>query len=135
MSDTRCDQCGEILHTGSWPYCPHGVSHAAAIGDDIPGGLVIENLGHEPLTFYSKKAIVAEADRRGLRLMDTWAGPTDQHLTNWAAGMTEKQLRDAAVLLSRGKTRDRERAKSTPCETLQTSIRELNFGVRAKVES
>lgn len=120
----RCDKCGVSLQIGEYPFCPHGFSSLATVGDDIPGGQWIENLGHEPVLFYSKKAILAEADRRGLRLRDKWAGPSDKYLTNWAAGMTEKQLRDAEVLLSRGP----RTTADDPGVTLQTasfSVQEL----------
>jgi len=36
------------------------------IGDDIPGGLVVENLGDRPIRVYSKSALKWEAQKRGL---------------------------------------------------------------------
>ena len=85
-----------------WPFCPHTRIETVygVVGDDIPGGQVIDNLGHEPMTFYSKKAILAEADRRGLRLRDQWAGPGDRYLTNWSAA-SAKTLADGKALVER----------------------------------
>ncbi len=123
----KCEKCGWELRVGDWPYCGTGRDHAPSVpnvvGDDIPGGLVIENLGDRPMTFYSKRAIVEEADRRGLRLRDQWAGPSDQHLSNWGAGIDAQTMDNARVLLTRGSAqRDTSDAK---LRTLQTSVREI----------
>lgn len=115
-----CDRCGVTVQIGDFPFCPHEPAHLGAIGDSIPGGQVIETLGHEPMTFYSKKAILAEADRRGLRPMDCWAGPGDQHLSNWA-GVTSKTLEDAKVLLTRG-TKTTETVR---CDTASFTVRAI----------
>ena len=48
-----CDQCGKELQIGDWPLCPHGRPSLKVIQDSIPGGLTIENMGHEPVTVYS----------------------------------------------------------------------------------
>jgi len=80
-----CDRCGMELTVGAWPFCPHGVSHQSVIGDDIPGGFVQEHFGHEPETFYSKKAMALRAKELGLEPMVRWAGPNDRHVTQWVA--------------------------------------------------
>lgn len=117
-----CEQCGVEYGIGQWYRCPHEFTGLAAIGDDIPGGQVIENLGDEPMTFYSRHAIREEADRRGLRLRDQWAGPGDRYLSNWAA-VSPKTLEDARVLLERvGKAADQPRAT---LETLQLTVRNV----------
>ncbi len=130
---TLCPECGWELRVGDYPFCSksesggeraHAPAKQAVIGDDIPGGQWIENLGHEPIKFYSKKAIRDEADRRGLRMVDRWAGPSDKFLTNWGAGIDEYTLAAATALL----TRHGARAVNEPtvvCETLQTSVREI----------
>jgi hypothetical protein len=117
-----CTVCGEELRVGDWPYCPHGVSHVAAIGDSIPGGQVIETMDHEPVTVYSKKQLLEEADKRGLRLRDCWAGPGDRYLTNWST-ITSKTLDDAKALLERvGKA---STTQSVVCETAQFTVKTL----------
>lgn len=121
-----CERCGTELQVGMFPYCKgrpsdHESRPAAVIRDEIPGGQWIENLGHEPMRFDSHSAIREEADRRGLRLRDCWAGPHDKHLTNWAAGIDAYTLEAAKTLLLRG-----SRAPETPSpgslETLKTEI-------------
>lgn len=108
-----CEVCGleslRKIYVGAVGMCPscHAGTKAsndahAIITDDIPGGQIIENLGHEPMTFYSKKAILAEADRRGLRLRDKWAGPGDKYMTNPAAYIDAQTLENARVLVTRG---------------------------------
>ena len=122
-----CERCGWELRVGDFPFCGNGHDHQqtrqAIVTDDIPGGQVIENLGDQPMTFYSKRAILAEADRRGLRLRDQWAGPSDTQLTNWGAGIDAQTMDNARALLTRGSHRRDE----TPgrLETLTTSVREI----------
>jgi hypothetical protein len=51
-----CPSCGAELVVGSWPFCKDG-HEPANVGvqpNDIPGGETIENLSHEPITFYSR---------------------------------------------------------------------------------
>lgn len=65
VTDT-CEACGATLRVGDYPFCPHGAYSGKAVGDDIPGGLTLENLGPEPVTVYShseRKRIMRE---RGL---------------------------------------------------------------------
>lgn len=126
-----CERCGHdvrriVLH-GPALWCgpchdsDRTITHAHGIvTDDIPGGQTVENLGHEPMTFYSKHAIRAEADRRGLRFTDKWAGPGDKYLTNWGAAIDPYTLDAARALVSR------QGAIATPepdvtCETFQWS--------------
>lgn len=133
MSDTTyCPSCDQMLLPGDWPWCPHGVAASAAIGDDIPGGFVQTNFGHEPEVFYSKRAMLKRADELGLQPFVKHAGEHERHLTNWAAGATEKQLRDAAALLSRGSA---PRVARATCETMKTHTTEFTIpGVTVEVE-
>lgn len=56
------------------PPCPVCAGATARIylggyqvwGDDIPGGMTVENLGPEPVTVYSKSELKREAEMRGL---------------------------------------------------------------------
>lgn len=127
-----CERCGQnvmriVLH-GSALWCQpchdgdrtitnaHGI-----VTDDIPGGQTVENLGHEPVTFYSKKAILVEADRRGLRLTDKWAGPGDKYLSNWGAAIDPYTLEAAKALVSRqGAIASPE--QEVTCETFQWAM-------------
>ena len=122
MEPTFCLDCGRMI-VNEWPFCPHGtLGKHGVIGDDIPGGQLIENLDHEPMWFYSKKAIREAADARGLRMMDEWAGPHDKVLSQ-SNGVTEKRLRDVAELLSRGATT--QKTDEVRCETAVFTVREV----------
>lgn len=48
-----CPSCGAELRIGSWPWCPHENGTSGARSDGIPGGETLENVGPEPVTFYS----------------------------------------------------------------------------------
>ena len=77
-----CDQCGQPITVGDWPFCPHGRSALRAVGDDIPGGMVLENLGHEPVTVYSHTERKAIMRARGLQEQIRWT-PGDKYLSRW----------------------------------------------------
>lgn len=51
-----CERCGAEIVVGEWPFCPHGfaISGLQVRDDSIPGGETVENLGPQPITFYSK---------------------------------------------------------------------------------
>ncbi len=117
--DQHCLQCawaGDIYATeGEHPPCPicNGETERGGVmtkdstrvnGDEIPGGVWIENLGHEPVYFDSKKEIEREAKRRGLEPMvrHTPVPGTDvsPHTTRWVT-MDQKTLDDKRVLLER----------------------------------
>ena len=134
MSDTTyCPSCNQMLLPGDWPWCPHGISASAAHADEIPGGFVQTNFGPEPEVFYSKRAMLKRADELGLQPFVKHAGEHEKHLTNWAAGATEKQLRDAAELLSRGS--EKRAVSRAACETIKTHTREFVIpGVTVEVE-
>ena len=67
-NDAPCDRCGAILQVGEWPFCPHGFpAHPLTVIDDsIPNGMIIENMGPMPMTFYSKSDWRREMKARGL---------------------------------------------------------------------
>jgi hypothetical protein len=117
-----CEDCGQELHNGSWPWCPHGVSRFSAVGDDIPGGMVVENMSHEPFTVYSQTEFKAAMETHNVRLRDCWAGPEDRYLSNWAV-ISPKTLEDAKALLERvGTAKPSDDARAT-LETFEFSAR------------
>ena len=121
----NCPKCGAPVAIGEWPFCPHGIGHSNIITDDIPGGQVIENLGHQPETFYSKQAIVKEADRRGLQPMVRYVDG-DKHLTNWAASIDPYPLAAAAALVARRAERSQPEIPDTVvCESAAFTINVL----------
>ena len=111
-----CEMCGNELRLGAWPWCPHRRYGGTVIGDDIPGGFVQENFGHQPETFYSKKAMARRAKELGLINVAKWAGPSDKNLTRWAK-MDPQTLRNAEELVARVGT---ARATAEPEVTLET---------------
>jgi hypothetical protein len=72
---TTCEQCGAELKIGDYPFCggdqsKHQPYGGYAIGDDIPGGLLVHNgLCNEdgsPRRYDTKSAMAKEAQKRGL---------------------------------------------------------------------
>lgn len=97
-----CETCGRTLAVGDWPYCPHGRGMYYAAQDEIPGGQVFENGFEQPMRFYSHSEHRRALKERGLQIHAKYAGPLDQHLTNWAAAMDPYTLEAATALVSRG---------------------------------
>jgi hypothetical protein len=67
-----CDDCGQIIGVGEWPWCPHGIPErpggTAMIDDQVSGGpRLFENLGHEPVYVESKSQLRDEMRARGLQ--------------------------------------------------------------------
>lgn len=87
MSDCLCEKCGRELQVGDWPMCPHGRPSFKVFQDSIPGGLTIENMGHEPVTVYSKSERRREMEKRGLvdsvRHIGTPDGDRSPHTSRW----------------------------------------------------
>lgn len=100
-----CEQCGAEMVVGSWPFCSGPESHAPAkfaiVGDDIPGGMVVENGFERPITVYSHSEHRRLLAERGCEIRAKWAGPHDKHLSRWDA-VSADQLAKATELVSRG---------------------------------
>lgn len=120
MDVTFCPSCNEMLRPGDWPWCPHGQGTMEAIEDSIPGGMVVENMSHEPFTVYSQTEFRAAADKHNVRLRDCWAGPGDRYLSNWAA-VSPKTLADAKAMLERVGRVSADQPRAT-LETLQVTV-------------
>ena len=97
-----CETCGRTLEVGSWPWCPHDPTggHAIQTNESFIGGLTIENLGHEPVTVYSreefKEQMVAHGCEQRIKHV-----PGDKYLTNWDVP-SAYTLECARILLTRG---------------------------------
>lgn len=112
-----CPDCNQEIHTGSWPWCPHGVSHFSAIPDEFIGGFVQQNFGDKEEHFYSKRAMAKRADELNLRQVSDGDKKKGQY------GVTAKMLADAKALLERGgKATDKSRAT---LETLTFTVKPL----------
>jgi hypothetical protein len=86
-----CPNCGGALVIGGWPFCPDHTRGASfnAQHDDIPGGETVENLGPEPVTFYSRSEKRRWLKQHGIEEMvrhvpvpGTDASP---HTTSWVS--------------------------------------------------
>lgn len=115
--DQACRACswtGEILvppHTH--PPCPvcggatERVWRASArvVGDDIPGGLTLENVGHEPVTVYSHAERRRLLKERGLeecvRHVPVPGTDKSPHTTSWASVSPETLATAGAWLAAR----------------------------------
>ncbi len=107
-----CSRCG-----GATEYIWHSNPASIQTDEAFIGGQVIENLGHDPITVYSRTELKAAMARAGAEQRIKWAGPGDKYLTNWAAGIDQYTLDAATALVSRvgkGSTPDR-----TKLETFQ----------------
>lgn len=86
-----CPDCGQPLAIGDWPFCKdgHTPSRLGAQSDDIPGGMKLENLGHEEVTVYSKSELRRELNARGLvemvRHVPVPGTDKSPHTTSWTA--------------------------------------------------
>lgn len=65
--ETICEKCEHVLQPGDWPFCPHPQSRGVMITrDEIPGGMVLENYGPEPITVHSHGERLRIMKERGL---------------------------------------------------------------------
>jgi hypothetical protein len=86
VTDT-CEKCGAEIQVGAWPYCPHGAPRGSIIRDEIPGGLTITNMGHEPVTVYSwserNRIMKARGLREQVRHMPLPGTDKSPHTSRW----------------------------------------------------
>lgn len=79
-----CEQCKAetkrvVLHEGAlWCAPCHeaalGINRATAVhGDDIPGGITVENYGPQPMTFYTWSSMEKYRQRSGLQLKEKFS--------------------------------------------------------------
>ena len=106
-----CGHCEDInVRGGDHPPCTvcagdteylwTGTPHAIETDERFIGGYVVHNLGHEPVTVYSRQELAQVAEARGLVQRIRWV-PGDHYLTNLAAGMDPQTLANATALVSR----------------------------------
>jgi hypothetical protein len=108
-----CPDCGAELIVGSWPFCRDGHAPASigAQSDGIPGGETIENLSHEPITFYSRSEKRRYLKEHGLvemvRHVPVPGTDVSPHTTSW----TGVNLEAGRILAERQAT---TKASKTP---------------------
>lgn len=97
--DQHCTACpweAEITaRPGEHPACPRCgavteriyLEGYGVVPDAIPGGMVVENLGHRPVTVYSRSELKFEAEKRGLvpfvRHVGQPGSDKSPHTTRW----------------------------------------------------
>lgn len=98
--DQVCKACGHIYEIRCEPFanpsCPRcsGPTERiylpgtySVVGDEIPGGKWVENLGHEPVFVESKSQLKFEAEKRGLvnkvRHIGSPGSDKSPHTTRW----------------------------------------------------
>lgn len=107
MSSMTCEKCGAELAVGDWPFCPHGrVGGYASFKDDIPGGLVVENYGPQPMRFDSHSERRRYMKEQGLQEREKWSPTpgTDKDpagIPNPAGYMDPQTLANATELICR----------------------------------
>lgn len=82
-----CEKCGIALSVGDYPFCPHGPTQMAIIGDEINGGggAWFENGFDSPQFFRHHSEHRAALAARGLEIRAKWAGPHDKIMSRWDA--------------------------------------------------
>lgn len=69
---SKCDSCGHEIVFGEHPFCPHGFGTNCVVGDDIPGGLMIEhgicNADGSAKRYDTKSSIYKAAKAKGLHV-------------------------------------------------------------------
>ncbi len=97
-----CETCGQTIAIGSWPWCPHGEPHGNAIQTDesFIGGQTLENLGHEPVTVYSRTEFKQAMARANVEQRIKHV-PGDKVLQDFGAFIDPQTLANARALVSR----------------------------------
>lgn len=108
MPVTVCEKCGKELVEGDWPFCPHPKRErdVSINGDEIVGGVTLENWGPNPVTFYSKTEMRRYAKEKGIVIREKFspAPGTDVDpagIPNPKGYMDAATLANAAVLVTR----------------------------------
>ena len=101
----KCDRCGHEIQIGEYPFCPHGFGAGTSIRDEIPGGIVLENYGPDPIKVYSHSERRRIMKDRGLEefVRHTPVPGTDKspHTIDFGAMIDPQTMRNAEELVKR----------------------------------
>ena len=102
MSTTLCEKCSQELVIGDYPFCPHGLygQNARVTNEQFIGGVTLENLGHDPVTVYSREEYKQAMLKANVEQHIKWV-PGDHYLQNWGAFIDPKTMANAKALLER----------------------------------
>ncbi len=93
--------CVRCLSPTEYIWRATGASHGIVTDEAFIGGMTLENLGHEPVTVYSRTELARKMHEAGVVQKIKWSGPNDKFLTNWAAGIDAQTLANAKALVER----------------------------------
>ena len=101
-----CERCGYELQVGDYPFCKgrwsdHGpMGQAIETNESFIGGVTLENLGHDPVTVYSREEYKQAMLKANVEQHIKWV-PGDHYLQNWGAFIDPKTMANAKALLER----------------------------------
>ena len=101
-----CERCGYELQIGDYPFCKgrqsdHGpMGQAIETNESFIGGMTLENLGHDPVTVYSreeyKQAMIKANVEQHIKYVEG-----DHYLKDWSKSIDPKTLENARILVAR----------------------------------
>ena len=103
---TVCERCGAELAVGDYPFCKgrpsdHGpMGQAIETNEQFIGGTTLENLGHEPVTVYSREEYKLAMARANVEQRIKWV-PGDHYLQNFGAYIDPQTMANAKALVER----------------------------------
>ena len=77
-----------------------GASHGIVTDEAFIGGLQVENLGHDPVTVYSRQDLARRMHEAGVEQRIKYV-PGDKHLTDWSKAIDPYTLAAAKALVER----------------------------------
>lgn len=113
--ESRCVDCGQSrLHVDASGYHPTcfacggdteylwrgTVTHGIATNEAFIGGMTLENLGHDPVTVYSREEYTLAMREANVEQRIKYV-PGDKHLIDWSLGMDAQTLANAKALVER----------------------------------
>lgn len=119
--ETKCDSCGKVLELGEHPFCPHGFGKNARIHDDIPGGMVFENLGPHPVKVYSMTEYHRICKQQGVQPKEKFC-PTPGTDIDPAGIPNPKGYMDAQTLANGAEILMRNGQKSRPFDAVEDGV-------------
>lgn len=101
-----------------------GASHGIVTDESFIGGLTFENLGHEPVTVYSRQDLARRMQEAGVEQRIKYV-PGDKYLTDWSKAIDPYTLAAAKALVSRPGAMGQTRQDVRPTLRVETSVRTL----------
>lgn len=134
-NETKCDACGKTLELGEHPFCPHGFGGNARIHDDIPGGLVLENLGPHPVKIHSMTEYRRICKEQGLQPKERFS-PMPGTDIDPAGIPNPKGYVDPYTLASGAELIMRNGQKTKPFDAIESGVlRNLTVDIGSKEEA